>query len=78
MLLQRSLKEIREQNGNGSCFERNLERLRKVGLECYFTFTGMPEESIERFKEEHLQWDYTDSFGIELVHYKALDYKESV
>ena len=59
-------------------FERNLERLRKAGLECYFTFTGMPEESIERFKKEHPQWDYTDSFGIELVHYKALDYKESV
>lgn len=61
---------------NKALFERNLEKLFKAGLYCYFTFTGMAPESIEQFKAEHKGFYMEDSFAINIVHYKALDYKE--
>lgn len=61
---------------NKALFERNLERLAKVGLYCYFTFTGMTPENIQKFKDEHKGYYFDDSFAIDIIHYNAIDYKE--
>ena len=52
-----------------------MEKLLESGVSVYFTFTGMTTESIQQFKDEHKDWPFEDSFGINLVHYKALDWK---
>lgn len=56
-------------------FERNLRALFEEGVPCYFTFTGMNEESVAFFKWAYPGYPYEDAFAIQLVHYKALDYK---
>lgn len=61
---------------NETLFRNNLDALFNAGLQCYFTFTGMSKESIEEFKQKYKQYSYQDSFAIQLVHYKALDYKQ--
>jgi len=59
----------------------NLDVLVESGLNFYFTFTGMSPLSIEQFKD-YVMARYKDptllddAFAIDLVHYKALDYKE--
>ena len=60
---------------NSELFKRNMEKLLESGVSVYFTFTGMTTESIQQFKDEHKDWPFEDSFGINLVHYKALDWK---
>lgn len=59
----------------------NLDVLVESGLNFYFTFTGMSPSSIEQFKDQVVSRYkdpalLEDAFAIELVHYKALDYKE--
>lgn len=59
----------------------NLDLLVEIGLNFYFTFTGMSQSSIEQFKAQVMSRYkdpslLDDAFAIELVHYKALDYKE--
>lgn len=63
-------------NFNETMFNRNLEALFSAGLYCYFTFTGMSDESIAKFKDKYKGYPFHDSFAIQLVHYKALDYSE--
>lgn len=55
-------------------FERNLRALHEEGVPYYFTFTGMSQESVSFFEWSYPGYDYRDSFAIQLVHYKALDY----
>lgn len=72
-----------ERTGTDVNFEgmfSNLIRLQESKLPFYVTFTGMSDEEIEWFKQEaqlygvkSAAWD--DSFSINLIHYKALDYK---
>lgn len=58
-------------------FWRNLEVLVHTTVPFYFTFTGMSPESVARFKAQATElfgdWILTDSFAIDIVHYKALD-----
>lgn len=63
---------------NEDLFWDNLSTLINSELQYYFTFTGMPEESVESFKQKvdevfNKPEIFEDSFRIELVHYKALD-----
>ena len=56
-------------------FEQNLETILVSGLNIYFTFTGMAQGSIESFKRKYGPLtSFEDSFAIDLVHYKAMDY----
>lgn len=59
---------------------KNLDAIVDSGLAFYFTFTGMPQDSINKFqnsvlKRYHNDALLNDAFAIELVHYKALDYR---
>ena len=55
----------------------NMEKLQISGMPVYYTFTGMSSESITAFKSHYgALADFSDSFAIDLVHYKALDYKK--
>lgn len=60
-----------------SLIEYNLESLVDAEVPFYITFTGMSEDSINRFKDRIIPMFkedvFKDSFGIDLVHYKALD-----
>lgn len=63
-----------------SMFWQNLENLCKFDIPFYMTFTGMSDESIEKFKSQlHIAIPMyealclRDSFKIDLVHYAALD-----
>jgi len=60
---------------NEDLFNKNLEAILDSGLNIYFTFTGMPSKSVAAFKEKYGKIaSFEDSFSIDLVHYKALDY----
>lgn len=60
---------------NERLFEQNLETILASGLNIYFTFTGMAQESIESFKRRYGPLtSFENSFAIDLVHYKAMDY----
>ena len=63
---------------NESLFENNLTKLVDSNINFYFTFTGMTPETIELFKERHAGLNFDNSFAINLVHYKALDYIENM
>lgn len=65
---------------NQELFWKNLENLVRYNIDFYITYTGMSEQSIDRFKQElkeRLPSDYDnilkDSFNIQLVKYAALD-----
>lgn len=73
---QREFQKNTEVNLNEVLLEKNLEKLFQAKVPCYFTFTGMSEESIQEFIGNHKQYPFKDSFNIDLVQYKALDYKE--
>lgn len=61
---------------NEPLLRRNMEILAKSGISTYYTFTGMPPESVQAFKEEYGSLvSFEDAFVIDLVHYKALDYQ---
>lgn len=67
---------------NLNLMNSNLDILVQYQLPFYFTFTGMSRENIELFKQ-HILNRYSnpklldDSFAIDIVHYKALDYESS-
>lgn len=73
---QREFQKNTGVNLNEVLLEKNLEKLFQAKVPCYFTFTGMSEESIQEFIGNHKQYPFKDSFNIDLVQYKALDYKE--
>lgn len=65
-------------------FWYNLESIVQAGLQFYFTFTGMSEDSVNVFKDcvyqrfpANADKMLEDAFSIDLIHYKALDYKAS-
>lgn len=72
--------EFRRNTGvglNEPMFRRNLDILVDEGVPFYLTYTGMSAESIKKFEDwavaRYGSAILRDAFGIELVHYKALD-----
>ena len=66
---------------NSQLFWNNLDVLITYDFPFYLTFTGMSDESIYRFKELILKrynsdTILADSFKIDLIKYKALDYRQ--
>ena len=75
-------KEFEEKTGikfNGDLFWYNLNQILKSKLNFYFTFTGLSEKSIQKFKdecknklEEYDETIFDDSFSIPIIEYEAL------
>jgi uncharacterized Fe-S cluster-containing radical SAM superfamily protein len=64
-------------NFEPTLFYSNLQKVIDAKLNFYFTFTGMNDESTERFKQKvrELYGDavLNDSFNIDIKQYKALE-----
>lgn len=59
---------------NERLFDRNYRILMRSGLPVYFTFTGMSDQSINKFKKKYeLE---AESFSIDLIDYNALHYSK--
>ena len=61
---------------NKSMFWKNLDNLVDTGMQFYLTYTGMPQESIDRFNEVAVKRYggsiLRDSFAIGIVQYEAI------